>query len=687
MPKRLPTIVLLLLLQIGFGQVKRADRFFESGDYINAAAVYQTVWERDKSKFVLEKLAECYYNTYQYKEAINALSLLVNGRFKEADKYYDNKYNFMHYQFLSAVGDYEKAIDYLVLFKNNRGIKPPRKEEAKDEVETFRLKRADYEVDKVGFNSEAADFAALLHRDTIYFSSDRGGAKGQKYNWTHRPFLDLYQVAVKKEKEGQQLPKSLSQTLNSRFHEGSFCFSEDGNTLYLSRSNIEEGKEVLDADRNNNVQLYVAHKKNGKWGEPVKLPFNSDEYSFEHPALSPDGKRLYFSSNILGSVGSYDLYYVTVNDNGTYGTLKNLSYIINTENREQFPYISPEGHLFFASNGHLGLGMLDIFVSEWVDGKFTKPINLGAPINSRYDDFSLRYNDAETGFFASNRERANDDIYEFTQIGEIFIREYINQFEVLELGTDKYVPNAEVDLFLKDSLIYQNTLDTLARFTNTLLPGSYRFTAKAAGYKDGITVVEVVERNNQKHLLYLSKIKEERPLKDSVSPVANELKKPEVERKSTREQIDDIIKNKPEASQAVINQLLADKDPPKIYVKDDKLYFDMPPIYFDFDRWEIRDDSKRILDQLAAKLTKYPSIYIKISSHTDNRGTDIYNQVLSEKRAESTRNYLALKGYVNARRLSFKGYGESVPLIKCDQNCKEEEHQLNRRSEFEIIKY
>lgn len=174
MVNKLAIIVFIICFQTVLGQKNRADRYFEAGDYLNAAEFYEKQWKQDNSKETLQKMAECYYNTFQYEKAIQALGQLFNGRFKEEDKYYDNKYNFMHYQFLSAVGDYERAIDYLVLFKNNRGILPPRKDEAREEVETFRLKKADYEIEKASFNSDAADFGALKLGDSIYFASDRG---------------------------------------------------------------------------------------------------------------------------------------------------------------------------------------------------------------------------------------------------------------------------------------------------------------------------------------------------------------------------------------------------------------------------------------------------------------------------------------------------------------------------------
>src|SRR5690606_36598711 len=216
--------------------------------------------------------------------------------------------------------------------------------------------------------------------------------------------------------------------INSKLHEGNFCFSADGATLYVSRSNFTDGKKEFDINKNNNIHLYKANFTDGKWSELEKLPFNNSEFSYQHPALSPDGKKLYFSSNQDGGFGGFDLYYVDISGE-TYGEPINLGAIVNTPNREHFRFISEDDHLLFASNGHLGLGMLENFVSELVDDNFTKPINLGAPLNSRYDDFNLNYHNKTEGFFASNRNKSNDDIFKFTQTGEIFIREYINTFE------------------------------------------------------------------------------------------------------------------------------------------------------------------------------------------------------------------------------------------------------------------
>tara|TARA_B100001057_G_scaffold500902_1_gene618666 strand:+ start:17505 stop:19499 length:1995 start_codon:yes stop_codon:yes gene_type:complete len=664
----------MVVSQLAFSQGKsKADRFFEKGDYTNAAKYYEINLEGENYKKDLENIITSYYNIFEYRKASRYLKQLVNGRFVEANKTYDNEFNFKYYQILSALGDYEKGLDYLKLYKENKS-KPFNKDEAIATIEDFKLMDSDYEVEVVGFNSSASDFGALKYNDRIYFTSDRDDNRllGKEYKWTHRGFLDIYSVKVSEENKPQGIAAKISENINSKYHEGNFCFSKDGNTMYLSRSNFRDGKKEFDDKKNNNIQLYKSNFVDGEWSKPEKLSFNTTGFSYQHPALSPDEKRLYFSSNQEGGIGSFDLYYVNINSDGSYSEPINLGPTVNTENREHFPFISDEGHLFFSSNGHLGLGMLDIFVSEFVNNQYTKPVNLGAPINSQYDDFNLNYYNNTQGFFASNRKRADDNIYSFTQTGEIFIREYINKFEIRDKVTEQFVPNVSVTLTdRRQNINYENTLDSIASFNKNLLAGNYVLKATSNEYYDGVLSVKVEEEQDQKHVLFLEKLPPPPP-PDPVETIIAE------------KNIDKDLKDK----DPVRFEMLTDVEGPPIIEKDGKLYFELEPIYFDFDMWNIREDSKKILDELAEKLERYPDIHIKISAHTDSRGTVRYNQILSEKRAESTRNYLALVGYVNARRIKFQGFGELSPIVECPNNdCTEEEFQLNRRSEFEIVEY
>ncbi|WP_303318202.1 OmpA family protein [Flavivirga abyssicola] len=667
-------IISLFFIQVSFGQKKtRADRFFEKGDYSNAAKYYEEEIKKERHKKAIENIAVCYYNTFEYRLASRYLKQLVKGKYGEKDKTYNNEYNFKLYQVLSALGDYETGLDYFKRYKENLSVSLDASESI-EIIEAFKLKNPDYKIKKSPFNSESSDFGAVKFNDTVYFTSDRDNKKllRKKYKWTHQSFLDIYAVKVDENNDTIGSIKPLPKTINSKLHEGNFCFTSDGNTLYISRSNYTDGKKEFNEQSNNNIHLYKTTRVNGKWGKLEKLPFNKNGFSYQHPALSPDDKKLYFSSDIEGGYGSFDLYYVAIEVDGTIGEPVNLGQTINTENREHFPFISQEGNLFFASNGHLGLGMLDNFVSERVNNAFTKPINLGAPINSRYDDFSLNYYNAKEGFFSTNRNKKNDEIFKFKQTGEVFIREYINRFEVRDLETKAYIPNTEVVLKDKKGVEkYTNTLDSLAFFNINLLANNYEFSANNEAYTPNTLNVTVAEAQDQIHVLYLKKI----PPPPPIDPVEALIEEKKIDKKLKEED--------PERF-----ELLTDVEGPPVIEKDGKLFFQLEPIYFNFDMWNIRADSKKILDELAAKLERYPNIYLKISSHTDSRGTVRYNQILSERRAESTRNYLALEGFINARRMKFQGFGELEPIVPCPMlDCTDDEHQLNRRSEFEIVKY
>ncbi|WP_024769327.1 OmpA family protein [Aquimarina macrocephali] len=691
MKAKILLIITVLITQFAFSQQKsRADRFFEKGDFINAAQQYEEELNKEGyTKHILKNITTSYYNTFQFRKAYRYLKILTSGKFYDKDKTYHNQYNFVMYQVLSALGEYEKSVEYLSIYKSNNTVRDFSASDAISTIEDFKLKDDDYTIASAAFNSEASEFGAIKRDSILYFSTDRRpySPLDKNYRWTHRPFLDIYKVKVDQNNKPVSEIETISKEINSKLHEGNFCFTTDGNTIYLSKSNSEKGKKKFDSINNNAIHLYKAIKVDGKWGKPEKLEFNDVNYSVEHPSLSANGEMLYFSSNMPGGYGDFDIYFVTVNQDGTYGKPTNLGPTINTENREQFPFISEKGHLFFSSNGHLGLGMMDIFVSELRKEKLIRPVNLGAPINSSYDDFSITYYNETDGFFASNRKKSGDDIYTFSQIGDIFPREYRTRFEVRDFATDNYIANPDVVLYNNDNVkVYEGQLDSIAAFDLKIFPGRYNFKASADKYKTRTKPLMVKEKDEEIYIIYLDREKDiavtddENRIQSSDSTNINE--RTRISESNTERKKEEITKTR------LREILLADKDGPPVIEKNGKLYFDMPPIYFDYDKWNIRADSKKVLDKLAAKLERYKTVYINISSHTDSRGTESYNQVLSAKRAESTRNYLALVGYVNARRMQFVGFGESQPLIDCGSKvCTEEDHQTNRRSEFEIIKY
>ncbi len=675
-------LIAIFTVQMSFAQKKsRADRFFEKGDYINAAKEYEQQLDKEGySKEILQNIATAYYNTFQFKEAYRYLKMLKKGRFYQKDKSYDNSYNFMLYQVLASLGKYQSSVKILDAYKRNEGDLSLNASDAITTIEAFKLKDDDYTIQETQFNTDASEFGAVKIDSTIYFTSDRGTGSnfmGKKYEWTHRSYLDIYSVKVNEALTPTSEIEALESTINTKLHEGNFCFSADGNTIYFSKSNSEKGKNKYDSLGTNVVYLYKSVKVDGVWSKSEKLPFNNKEYSIEHPALSVDNMILYVASNKPGGYGDFDIYSIAINTDGTYGTPMNMGPIINTPHREQFPFVRNDGALFFSSNGHLGLGMMDIFVSELQGLTYTKPVNLGAPINSSFDDFSISYYNDTDGFFASNRlHKTDDDIFSFTQTGEIFRRKYIARFEVKDFATDNYVPNAKVAIHdTKGTVIYEQQLDSVGTFSAEIFPDRYDFRASAEGYKSNMKPILIKDKEQETYLIYLEK---EKPLVTETTP----------ETLANTPSITSTPKEKQLTPAELRKELLADKEGPEVVEKNGKLFFQLPPIYFDYDKWNIRADSKKVLDAFALKLEKYKTVYIKIDSHTDSRGTAEYNQVLSEKRAESTRNYLALIGYVNARRMKFEGFGESKPLIDCEsKECSEKEHQTNRRSEFEIIKY
>ena len=717
--KYISTLLFLVFsLQLVSGQQRqtRADRYYEKNDFINAAEQYLLDFDKKPSKHILERLANSYYNIYEYRRATLYLSLYMKGKYPEADKSFDNQYNFMMYQLRSALGDHQNAVEYLATYQaqNNDFLD---KEKALSEIAAFKEKDEDYTVKKSMVSTEYADFGALKVDSMLYFVSDRSknGILDKTYNWTHRPFLDIYSVPISEDLAPIGEPEPLEKVVNSKLHEGNFCFSADKKTLYFSRSNSQKGKQKFDTLQTNQVYLYTTHFNDSIWSPPEMLPFNSPGYSMEHPTLSTDGSKLYFASDIPGGEGDFDLYYVAVEDEGTYGTPVNLGQTVNTPHREQFPFVSADDNLFFSSNGHLGLGMMDLFVSENVQNGFTKPINLGAPINSQFDDFSITYYEERKGFFSSNRNRGNDDIYTFDQIGEIFIREYEATFEIRDSESKEYIKEASAVLTdSEEARVYENTFDTIPSFTLNVLPGTYQFEAKAKGYFDNQKFTKVLEKEDGTYIIYLTKEPTIVPPQNTTGLIVQNSEEARnvpgsiITPSTTVAAVPDTNLATPTATapcdcndptraygvqipkmsaEDLEKALIADPIGPKVFKKDGKYYFDVAPIFFDYDRWNIRADSKKELEQLAAKLDRFKMVRIKISSHTDNRGSDSYNRTLSNKRAKSTRDFLALEGYVNARRMQFEGLGETQPLVDCQSNCSESQHQDNRRSDFEILNF
>lgn len=625
--------VLPLLLLAQKRQVTEANESYDNYAYVEAIKIFEKVAEKGyKSVELFEKLANSYYYSGNLEKACQWYTELYAMK-KDLPKEVFYKYA----QSLKSIGKYEKAnvimqqfsaISVLdsraIAFRNNV-----------DYIEDIKKKSRKFTLEQLSINSEFSDYGATLWNDQLIFTTTRetNDLFTKKTKWDNQANSNLY-AAVKLGNFEFKSPEKWVGKINTPFNESSPAFSPDGKTVYFTRNNEikkEKNRKVI------NLKIFRADYTNGNWENSIVLPFNDDNYSNAHPTVSPDGKYLYFTSNRPGGFGETDLYRVAILSNGTYGIPENLGEKINTEARESFPYISKDNTLYFSSTGHLGLGGLDIFaVAIHSDGTFMEVENLGMPVNSAKDDFAFSIDSAtQKGFLSSNREGGlgYDDIYGILEektvpiiidLSGVVVDEFSN--EPVE-GVKIRVYNAAMELVKEVYLLNGNFSIELET------PQEYYIRAEAKDF-------ETKE---------ISIVAEGRILQ----PITIQLRK-----------------NK---------QLLKDG-------LDLAKLLDIPIIYFDTDKFDIREDAMLQLEKVYQVLLENPKMKIDIRSHTDSRQTDAYNLLLSDKRAKATRAYFIEKG-IDSKRISAKGYGEAQPVNECVDAipCTEEQHQENRRSEFIII--
>ncbi|WP_442787990.1 OmpA family protein [Flavobacterium suncheonense] len=622
--------------QLGIGRLATADKKYDKYAYIDAIEIYEKVAEKGhKSADLFEKLGNSYY---------------FNGEYDKAERWYgelfamtndvEPEYYFRYAQALKAVGKYDKADEYLIKFfqKTNN----PTGEELqnnKDYLKQLRVNSDRYTVENAGINTEFSDYGAFLKGDEVIFTSARstGDVFQKKHTWTGQYFTRLF--TAKAGEDGMLSDaKEFSKDLDSKFNEATPVFTKDGNTVYFTRNNYNDGKKGKSSDKINKLKIYKATLKDGKWTDVTELPFNNDNYSVAHPALSADEKTLYFSSDMPGTLGQSDIFRVAINDNGTFGSPENLGPAINTPMRETFPFITDKNVLYFASDDHLGIGGLDVFEAKMnKDGSFTAIKNVGAPVNSAKDDFGYVVNSkTHIGYFTSNRDGGvgSDDIYKFKE----------NVCEQLLKGT---ITDKE---------------------TAAALPG-----AKVSLFDANMELIKAVEANENGDFAFEENI-------DCDKKYYVRAENPDYETK----EISVSIPLKSGESRADI--ALEKRIKPIDVGTDLAKIFDISIIYFDLDKWNIRPDAAVDLEKIIAVMKQYPNMKVDIRSHTDSRQTHKYNERLSDRRAKSTLEYMVKNG-IERSRLSAKGFGETQLVNGCSDGvpCSEAEHQKNRRSEFIIL--
>lgn len=630
---KLATIVFLLICSSSFGQsgkLKRADRLYNSFSFVKAIEKYEKLIDTNFNKsYATRKLGDSYMYLRKPKEAVEVYKYVVQQENVPVEYYY------FYAQALRGVGNYDESKIWIDKYKQEAS-KDSRVTEFLDKEDfisaMFNLKKQ-YSLAKTNFNTPFSDFGAVEYNNEVVFvsSKDEGVSTKRKYAWNAQPFLDLYQVA----KEGSvEQAEKIKGDVNSIYHDGPASFTADEKKLYFTRNNFFEGEKGSDRDGINNLKIFSAEFVNGVWTNIKGVHFNNDEYSVGHPSVSSDGKKLYFTSDMPGGIGGADIYVVAINEDGTLGTPKNMGNIVNTEGNEMFPFIHNEGTLFFSSDGHVGFGLLDIFATiEDENNSVVNILNLGEPINSLNDDFSYYLSEEGfDGYISSNREGGigDDDIYKFTRIPPLMLKG-----QIFDDANNEPIVDAKV--VLKDA-----NGDEIAYFIT-----------EANGYYE-----HIVDRDTNFTL---------EGSKEKYTSLTKEFNSFNLDKEK----------------ELVVNLNVGLKP-----IEDVVLLADLEIIYFDLDKSNIRPDAALELDKVVNLMNKYPGMVIRLESHTDSRANDDYNIRLSNRRAKSTYEYIISNGIDASRITEYKGFGETQLVNKCSNGvkCSKEEHQLNRRTEFVIIK-
>lgn len=612
---------------------KKGDEVYKQMWYAEAAKYYEAVAKYNKGQNppdLLEKLGNSYYFISNFELAFKWYHEL----FLSHRSSMNNQTLFRYGQSLKGVEKYNQASRVFGLIKSSDSKELDRLISSKKNNSNITLR-------PLTSNSKNSDFSpTFLSNNKLVFASARDSSvfTTRKYRWNNQPYLDLYIGEIDTVSADVTNVKKFSGKVNSKYHEAGAAFSPDGKTMFFTRNNF--GKKLKrDSKGVNHLTLYMSKYVGGEWSKPKPLPFNSDEYSTGHPTMSPDGTKLYFASDMPGGYGETDIYVVEVNSDGTFSEPQNLGKTINSKQKEMFPFATQKS-IYFSSNRKLGFGGLDVYQSNYQKDIFEVAVNLGPPINSNSDDFSYIVDEkTKTGYFASNRKggQGDDDIYSFTYVvTEDSEGNTVLIGTVIDQSTGTTLANTLVELYDENGNHIEDS------YTDEY--GSFEF--------DGLS-------NNTKYELRTVKEGYEKEIK--LADIGT-------------------------SSETTVNLILKDTES-MLIVDGEVTKLKTEAIFFNFDSYELRKEGQKELRRIKRIWDDFPNLKIKIESHTDSRGSQTYNRILSQKRADATKSHL-LKIGLNPNKIeSAIGYGEDRISNDCGDGvpCKSEQHQNNRRSDLIVI--
>jgi outer membrane protein OmpA-like peptidoglycan-associated protein/tetratricopeptide (TPR) repeat protein len=630
----LPLLAILFIIQLSAtAQIKKANRLFARYDYANAIPFYKKVIDNNKKQKIeaMQRLADCYRLTSNFTEAAGWYAKVVANPDVDPENYY------YYGEALRSNGNSKLAREQ---FKKYSALKPNDPRGTKlasviDQTESWKSIPGKYFVSNAEkLNSANSEFSPVNYKEGILFASDRKttGEFNKTYGWTGAEYLNMFFADARLQSDTTYIfsdPKLFSGNVNEPFHDGPAAFNKNYSLIFFTRS--EKKKGDIDSTRfyTNRLKLYSSTFDGAKWSNNIPFPYNSEDYSVGHPALSGDGNTLYFVSDMPGGFGGTDLYVSKRETNGWSKPI-NMGNTLNSAGNEMFPDIQNDTILYFSSNGLPGLGSLDIFQSARIKNTWTKPENLLAPLNSPADDFGIIFSaDGNAGIFSSNRTggKGSDDLYTFRKVED----------SVLFAG------------FVKDKA--------------TLLPIA---DATVFAWNSRTQKVKIFKTDATGHYTVYVRNGDMLTVKSMAAGFAPDLLSQNISNAITVKEM------------AAMRDLLLSK------FKVNQL-FRLENIYYDFDKWNIRADAATELDKVVAFMSENPPILIELGSHTDSRGSFKYNERLSEHRAESAVAYIVSHG-IAKDRITAKGYGEYNLVNRCADGvkCTPEEHQANRRTEVKI---